>query len=65
MEIHTTLKCLVLFRDLDNRRGVLHNRDLAGRAEVGLAGLISLPTSDATLMGEPTDAGLDYSQVNY
>jgi len=48
-----TLECLVIFRNFDDRRSVLRNRSLAGRAEIGLARLISLPTCDATLLAKP------------
>ena len=52
---HTTLERLVLLRDLDDRRSVLQDRNFAGRAEVGIAGLFSLPARNAALMTQPAD----------
>lgn len=50
----TTLERLVLLRDFDDPRSVLHDRNFAGRAEVCLARFIRLPTRDATLATQPT-----------
>jgi len=47
--LRDTLERFVLFRDFDDPRSVLHDRNLAGRAEVRLARFIRLPTRDATI----------------
>ena len=52
---HTTRERLVVFRNFDDRRSVLHDRDFAGRAEIGLAGLFSLPARNAALATQPAD----------
>lgn len=44
----TTLERLVLFRNFDDRRSVLHDRNFAGRAEIGVTRFVGLPTRNAT-----------------
>lgn len=49
----TALERLVIFRDFDDRRSALHDRDFAGSAEIGVARLVRLLTRDATPVAPP------------